>query len=478
MSYLSKADHSNTQRGFYISATKKSSGKTVISLGLGAALTEAGLLVQSYKKGPDYIDPMWHQAATGRPCFNLDFFTQTREEIEHTFDHNRQVADVVYVEGNKGLFDGMDTLGSDCNAALAEQLSLPVVLIVNAQGITRGIAPMLKGYEAFADGISYAGVILNEVAGPRHQAKLISAIEAYTDLQILGVVPKLSKLHLEERHLGLVPQNEAGYSDAYIRQTATLVKENVDIDRLLSVSKVLDLPELPEASPVLEISSNTPITIGIARDRAFGFYYPDDLQAMTSMGVKLAYFDTLNDQVLPEVDALFIGGGFPEMQSAALCRNKAMRDQISQFIEAGKQVYAECGGLMYLCRDIEYLGKVEAMVGAIDAQVEMTERPIGRGYAKIKQTTAHLWGDSGTEGERGCHEFHYSRLSGPAVATDMAYEVKRGYGVNGQGDGIMVNNTLAMYCHQRHTQNNPWVSQFVQFIRRDLSKTRITSKNG
>ncbi len=359
----------------------------------------------------------------------------------------------------------MDTLGSDCNAALAEQLSLPVVLIVNAQGITRGIAPMLKGYEAFADGISYAGVILNEVAGPRHQAKLISAIEAYTDLQILGVVPKLSKLHLEERHLGLVPQNEAGYADDYIRQTAALVKENVDIERLLSVSKVLDLPGLPKASAVLEISSNTPITIGIARDRAFGFYYPDDLQAMTSMGVTLAYFDTLNDPALPEVDALFIGGGFPETQSSALCKNKAMRDQVRQFIDAGKPVYAECGGLMYLCRDIEYLGKVEAMVGAIDAQVEMTARPIGRGYAKIKQTTAHLWGDTGAEDTRGCHEFHYSRLSGPAVATDMAYEVKRGYGVNGQGDGIMVNNTLAMYCHQRHTQDNPWVSQFVQFIR-------------
>lgn len=456
---------SGQQRGFYISATKKSSGKTVISLGLGAALSESGLAVQSYKKGPDYIDPMWHRAATGRPCFNLDFFTQTREEINQTFDLNRQSADIVYVEGNKGLFDGMDTLGSDCNAALAEQLSLPVVLIVNAQGITRGIAPMLKGYEAFAEGITYAGVILNEVAGPRHQTKLISAIEAYTDLQILGVVPKLSKLHLEERHLGLVPQNEAGYADTYIRQTATLVKENVDIDRLISVSKDLEAPLLPAQQAPLEISSKPPITIGVARDRAFGFYYPDDLQAMASMGVELAYFDTLNDDALPTVDALFIGGGFPETQAAALRKNQSMRRQVRQFIEAGNPVYAECGGLMYLCQDINYLGNTEAMVGVIDAHVEMTARPIGRGYAKIQKTSAHLWTKAAEQAQRGCHEFHYSRLSGPAVDTDLAYYVARGHGVNGQGDGIMVHNTLAMYCHQRHTRDNPWVSQFVQFIR-------------
>jgi len=471
-------DSSHSQRGFYISATKKSSGKTVISLGLGAALTESGLSVQSYKKGPDYIDPMWHQAATGRPCFNLDFFTQTRAEIDHTFDLNRQSADVVYVEGNKGLFDGMDTLGSDCNAALAEQLALPVVLIVNAQGITRGIAPMLKGYEAFAEGICYAGVILNEVAGPRHQQKLIKAIETYTDLNILGVVPKLSKLHLEERHLGLVPQNEAGYADAYIHQTARLVKDNVDIERLLAASAALSPTQAIEDVPVplTTLSKSSALKIGIARDRAFGFYYPDDLQAMQSLGAELHFFDTLKDKQLPDVDALFIGGGFPETQAAALQANRLMRAQIKAFVEAGKPVYAECGGLMYLCQDISYQGATSGMVGVIDAQVEMTERPIGRGYAKIQQTLEHLWAASGARKDcsvsdsRACHEFHYSHLSGPAVDAKMAYEVARGHGVNGQGDGIMVHNTLAMYCHQRHTRNNPWVEQFVNFIRQHKDK--------
>ena len=453
------------QRGYYISATRKSSGKTVISLGLGAALNAAGHQVQSFKKGPDYIDPMWHQAATGSPCFNLDFFTQTHAEIERTFNANRAAADVVYVEGNKGLFDGVDTLGSDSNAALARQLGLPVVLIVNARGITRGIAPLLCGYEHFAEDISYAGIILNEVAGPRHEAKLLAAVKEYTQLRVLGVVPKLSKLHLEERHIGLVPQNEAQYSDAYIRKTRDLVREHVDIERLLERSVGLNAPEPRQARE--GEAGRADLKIGIARDRAFGFYYPDDLQAMQEHGAELVFFDTLRDQELPRVDALFIGGGFPETQLDALQENSGMRRQIRRFIEAGKPVYAECGGLMYLCEDISYLGNRAEMVGVIDASVKMTDKPIGRGYAKIQAGTAHLWGrEVDTAAQRACHEFHYSTLEGTARDSEMAYQVLRGYGVNGASDGIMVGNTLATYCHQRHTENNPWVSHFINFILR------------
>lgn len=456
---------SSRQRGYYISATRKSSGKTVISLGLGAALNEAGYRVQSFKKGPDYIDPMWHQAATGRPCFNLDFFTQTHAEIEHTFNANRRAADVVYVEGNKGLFDGVDTLGSDSNAAMAQQLGLPVVLIVNARGITRGVAPLLSGYEHFAKEIRYAGIILNEVAGPRHEAKLLAAVREYTNLQVLGVVPKLSKLHLEERHIGLVPQNEAQYSTAYVNKTCELVRDHVDIERMLERSVEIEPPKPASLIPLGNAAQVPGLKIGIARDRAFGFYYPDDLQAMQQLGAELVYFDTLEDQDLPQVDALFIGGGFPETQLEALHANQSMRDQIGSFIKAGHPVYAECGGLMYLCRDITYLGKCESMVGAIDAHVNMTDKPIGRGYAKIKSQDAHLWGGAADgDAQKCCHEFHYSTLDGPACDSEMAYQVLRGYGVDGESDGIIVNNTLATYCHQRHTENNPWVSHFINFI--------------
>ncbi len=454
-----------SQRGFYISATKKSSGKTVISLGLGATLSQSAYQVQAYKKGPDYIDPMWHQAATGNPCYNLDYFTQSHAEIRHTFDRNRDSADIVYVEGNKGLFDGVDTFGSDSNAALAEQLGLPVVLIVNAQGITRGIAPLLSGYENFSDSIEFAGVILNEVAGPRHEAKLLAAVKEYTNLKVLGVVPKLSKLHLEERHLGLVPHNEAQFSEAYIMQVSKLVKEHVDIDELLVQSTVLPLPTVNPEKPSTKPRPAVTLKIGIARDRAFGFYYPDDLQAMEALGVELVFFDTLQDRVLPEVDALFIGGGFPETQLDALEQNGNMRTQIRCFIEAGNPVYAECGGLMYLCNNISYRGQTAGAVGVIDADVEMTDKPIGRGYAKIQAYHSHPWGiGQDIQQQKCCHEFHYSRLRGPATETGMAYEVTRGYGVDGRTDGLVVHNTLATYCHQRHTQNNPWVAEFINYI--------------
>lgn len=458
-------EQSPIQRGFYISATKKSSGKTVVSLGLGAAIRQSGLIVQSYKKGPDYIDPMWHRAATGRPCYNLDFFTQTRSEISTSFDTHRQTADVVYIEGNKGLFDGVDTHGSDCNAALAKQLGLPVVLVVNTQGVTRGIAPLLSGYEHFAEGIRYAGIILNVVAGPRHQEKLIAAIKTYTDLEVLGVIPKTPDLHLEERHLGLVPENEAGFAKAYIRRAAALVKENVDVDRLLERAVTLAMPApVFERSPKFTGKQPT-IRIGVVRDEAFGFYYPDDLKAMQDLGAQLVFFSAIHDKTLPAVDALFIGGGFPEMHLKRLSQNKAMRQQIAKFVEAGNPVYAECGGLMYLCKDIHYLGEMAEMVGVIDASVKMTEKPIGRGYAKIKAGAGHLWGDGiHEETQIRCHEFHYSSLDSKLDPAELAFDVKRGFGINGQGDGIMLNNTLATYCHQRQTENNPWVKRFVNFI--------------
>lgn len=462
-----------TQRGFYISATKKSSGKTVISLGLGAALRQLGYKVQAFKKGPDYIDPMWHQAATGRPCYNLDYFTQSKTEINTCFDLYRQSADVLYVEGNKGLFDGLDTHGSDCNAALAQQLSLPVVLIVDTQGVTRGIAPLLSGYQKFAENIQYAGVILNLVGGPRHQQKLIAAIETYTDLQVLGVIPKTTDLHLEERHLGLIPQNEAGFASEYIERAAVLVKENVDIDTLLSRSAQL---KISDAKSIDGGATPPTLKIGIMRDAAFGFYYPDDLQAMQSLGAQLVFIDAIHDQTLPAIDALFIGGGFPETQRKGLSSNAAMRQQVRQFVKDGKPVYAECGGLMYLCKALDYLGDSAEMVGVIDARVKMTAKPIGRGYAKIGAKQSHLWG-AGIENsdEIHCHEFHYSQLEGDISSMRMAYEIKRGYGINGQDDGIMLYNTLATYCHQRHTENNPWVKRFIDFIHSVKEKENETN---
>ncbi len=452
--------------GFLVSATQKSSGKTVVSVGLGAALTARGHQVQTFKKGPDYIDPMWHSRATERACINLDFRVQTDAEILSSFDRYRGTADVAMVEGNKGLFDGVDTLGSDSNAAMAKLLGLPVVLVINTRGITRGIAPLALGYQLFDSEIQYAGVILNQIASSRHEQKLVAALNEYTDFQVFGSLPRHNDLRIEERHLGLIPTNEEDRSNDYIAQAAKLVAKGVDLDALLA--RATKLPE-PDTAPVPVKFPKPSITVGIARDHAFGFYYADDLDAFRAAGAEVLEFDTLKDTVLPKVDALFLGGGFPETHIKGLSANRTMRDSINEFVESGKPVYAECGGLMYLSNTIEYRSECLPMVGAIEADTIMVDRPVGRGYARLKPNGNALWHTPGHA--FNCHEFHYSKLDNMGDGLEYAYTVERGYGIDGAVDGLVYKNTLAAYCHQRHTQQNPWVDAFVAFVKhyRDLA---------
>ncbi len=449
-------------KGFLVSAARKSSGKTVVSLGIGAALKKRGLVVQPYKKGPDYIDPNWHTRATGRDCLNLDFRLQSHSEVNNTFEHYRQDADVVYVEGNKGLFDGMDLEGRDCNAALAKHLNLPVVLVIDCEGITRGIAPLLQGYEHFDKQLTFAGLILNRVAGPRHEEKLIASVARYTDLKVFGTIRRSAHLGVDERHLGLVPSNEASGAKQLINVAAKQIEEQVDLDLLLARSATLIPIAEGKRNPNTE---KTALRIGIARDKAFGFYYQDDLDAFRAHGVEVVEFDTINDQEIPLVDGLFLGGGFPETQIDLLSANKPMLNSIREFIEQGGSVYAECGGLMYLCRSIEYKGKLREGVGVLKADVKMQAKPVGRGYAQLLPTEAHPW-EINQNHVVDCHEFHYSRLENIDPDLKYAYKVTRGYGVTGEFDGLIYKNVLANYSHQRNAGQNPWVSAFIQFIKR------------
>ncbi|MBZ0142125.1 MAG: cobyrinate a,c-diamide synthase, partial [Rhodocyclaceae bacterium] len=295
---------------FLISAAHKSSGKTTLSLGLAAALRGRGLAVQTFKKGPDYIDPIWLGLAGGRPCRNLDFYMQPHDELVDAFARHGANADVALVEGNKGLYDGLDLAGSNSNAALARLLDLPVVLVLDARGMTRGIAPLILGYQAFDRNIRIAGVILNRLGGKRHEAKLRAVIEHYTDVPVLGAVLENPELAIVERHLGLMPANEAAAAEARIAAIAKIVSEQVDIERLLQVTAT-DQPLRP-ALRAAAVDTQPTLRVGIARDPAFGFYYADDLDALRQAGAEPVFFSPIADRQLPEVDALFLGGGFPE----------------------------------------------------------------------------------------------------------------------------------------------------------------------
>ncbi len=519
-----------------ISAAHKSSGKTMVSTGLCASLSKLGHSVQPFKKGPDYIDPMWLSLASGRACRNLDLYLMQSDDITTTFA--RHSTEVNLVEGNKGLYDGLALDGSNSNAALAKLLGLPVFLVIDARGMTRGIAPLILGYQAFDRDINVAGVILNNLGGSRHEAKLRSVIEHYTDVPVVGAIHHDERLSIVERHLGLMPSNESDAATAKIMQIGDAIAQQVDLDKLLSLSSigsdsVTFLPHLSGKAKMgiefLGMNASTPtlplvgggeskVRIGIARDSAFGFYYADDLDALEAAGAELVPFDTLRDIHLPQVDALYIGGGFPETSAGKLEANSSLRAHIKQSIEDGMPVYAECGGLMYLARSIEYHGRTYDMVGAIPGDVKMHDRPIGRGYVHLKEDEAHPWprpnkpngrsspqfseettshstkptseqvagypasGESAARGAKPskrenqpyifAHEFHYSSLENLPSGTRFAYHVERGYGIDGERDGLVLHNLLASYTHLRNIGSCYWATRFVAFVREKLEQRK------
>ncbi|MBI4996263.1 MAG: cobyrinate a,c-diamide synthase [Rhodocyclales bacterium] len=448
---------------FLISAAHKSSGKTTVSLGIAAALRARGLAVQPYKKGPDYIDPLWLGTAAGRACRNLDFFLSPDDDIRAQFARYGCDADVCLVEGNLGLYDGLDLAGTNSNAALAKLLDLPVVLVLDARGMTRGIAPLILGYQAFDKDIRIAGVILNKLGGRRHESKLRAVIEHYTDVPVIGAIQADPRMQLVERHLGLMPANETHAAERHIAEIARAVSEQVDLDRLLQISATdVALPH----PPLAKVSHDgTPLRVAIARDAAFGFYYADDLDALRLAGAELVFFDTLRDPRLPECDGLFIGGGFPESFLDGLESNLTMRSSILDAIEAGLPTYAECGGLMYLARSIEWHGQKRRMVGAIAGDIVMQPKPVGRGYVKLQPTAAHPWHAAAEAPVINAHEFHYSDIRNLPADTVFAYDIKRGHGVDGSRDGIVHKNLLASYTHLRNAAGCDWPARFVHFIR-------------
>ncbi|MDP2822518.1 MAG: cobyrinate a,c-diamide synthase [Sulfuritalea sp.] len=467
---------------FLISAAHKSSGKTTISIGLAAALSsgrQRKFAVQPFKKGPDYIDPLWLSVAAGRPCYNLDFFISPDAELQAQFARHGHDAEVCLVEGNKGLYDGLDLEGSNSNAALARLLDLPVVLVLDARGMTRGIAPLILGYQAFDPKIRIAGVILNRLGGHRHEAKLRAVIEHYTDVPVLGAVQEDAELALVERHLGLMPANETAEAERHIAAIGERIAAQVDLDRLLAISHT-DVPLAPPPLPAP--SREIPVRIAIARDAAFGFYYADDLDALAAAGAQTVYFDTLTDSRLPPCDGLLIGGGFPECFLDGLEANAALRADIRRAIEGGLPTYAECGGLMYLARSIEWQGRSAAMVGVIPGDIRMHAKPVGRGYVILEANADHPWrapenlagagqapGSASGSALLHAHEFHYSSLAGLPADTRYAYTVRRGYGIDGKHDGVLLHRLLASYTHLRATSGCDWPTNFVRHVRACLT---------
>jgi len=382
-----------------------------------------------------------------------------QDEILTLYHRHAVSAEISLIEGNKGLYDGMDVEGSNSNAALAKLLGAPVVLVLDSVGMTRGVAPLILGYQAFDPAINIAGVILNKVGGPRHEEKLRAVIERYTDVAVLGAVRLDPELEIVERHLGLMPGNESEQAEARIQAIANRVKAQVDLEAVIKAAGQAKLPSFVSTKPVNETLHVDGLKLAYANDKSFGFYYQEDLDTLRNAGVQMQPLNTLDDHALPEVDGLIIGGGFPEMFIDELSGNQALRGDIRRAVADGLPVYAECGGLMYLSRSLRWNDKSGDMVGVIPGDTVMGPRPVGRGYASLAETATAPW--PAQADPIPAHEFHYSHLENLQSGLTYAYRVLRGQGIDGTSDGYVERNLLASYCHRRGSGARGWIAPFL-----------------
>lgn len=454
-----------------VAAVQGRSGKTTFTIGLLRALRERGLLLQGFKKGPDYIDPSWSTFASGVACRNLDGIMMSKEQIIHSMCKHGKDKDIAIVEGAMGIFDGLDWQGSNSTAELAYTLNAPVVLVVNTTRITRSVAAIVNGVVNFDTRIKYAGVVLNQVARPRHQDIMAKCIEEYCDIPLLGAMPKNKEVEIPDRHLGLIPASEQDALQNRIDALGRLVSEHVDIDAIIRAAQKAE----PLVDPLPDMQTEVikkDVKIGMFKDRSFSFYYPENIEALEAEGAEIVSLDALNDEKLPEdLDGLYIGGGFPEMFAKELADNESMRASVKMAAEEGMPIYAECGGLMYLGSDlITSDNNHQPMVGVFDFTLNMQKKPVGLGYSIQKTTADNPYFPEGTEIYG--HEFHHSHITTQkdAKSYTYGYVTKRGKGLvdtdEGIMDGMVYKNTLATY-HHFHSATSPlWAERFVQLARK------------
>jgi cobyrinic acid a,c-diamide synthase len=423
-------------------------GKTTVTLALLEALRRRGLAVQAFKVGPDFIDPAFHALATGRPSCNLDGWMCGRDHVVAAVAGRAADADVALIEGMMGCFDGSDGLSEDGSTAqVAKWLGAPVVLVVDAAALSRSGAAVVLGFERFDPDLDLAGVIFNRTGGAAHRRGLFEAVASACKCRPVGALPHDPRLGLPERHLGLVTAAEGGYSLELRARLAELVEEHVDVDALVSLARSEVARRPGAARPVPRPRA----TIAVARDTAFQFYYPDNLEMLERAGARLRFWSPLSDAALPEVDGLYLGGGYPELHAAALAGNRAMREAVAAFARSGRPVYAECGGLMYLAESLTDLdGRTWPMAGVLPAGVRMERARLVIGYREVELIAAGPLGPAGTRA-RG-HEFHCSTLG------EVPPSVARLYSVTGGGaarpEGFTIGATLMSYVHL-HFGSNP-----------------------
>jgi cobyrinic acid a,c-diamide synthase len=445
-----------------IGGISSGSGKTTCMVAMCRALTRRGLRVAAFKVGPDYLDPTYHARATQTRSHNLDAWMMGRESVLTTFAFAAAGADIALIEGVMGLFDGVGPSSEEGSSAqVAKWLGAPVLLVVDASGMARTLAAIVLGCTTFDDGLSFAGVLCNRVGSRGHLELLRSAVETPP---ILGGLPRKPELSFPERHLGLRTADETAVTETQLDDWAVQMEEWCDVERILAAAR--QAPELPvPASQASSSMANAArCRIGYAQDEAFHFYYEDNLRRLRAAGATLIPISPIHDSGMPEVDGLYIGGGYPEVHAQALAANSSMRDSIRRFAEGGGPIYGECGGLMYLCSSIRVeSGSSYPMVGLISGEAVMRNRLQALGYVEVTTTMPSILGPAGLN-YRG-HQFRYSELcrlvESDSVETALLETTKRPLSLNSPRSGKIDlegytygQNVLASYVHG-HWASNP-----------------------
>ncbi len=455
-----------------LAALRGGAGKTTLTLGLLAAWRDQGRRLVPFKKGPDYIDPAWHALAAGCPSHNLDPFLMEGDQIMAMVARHAAQADAVLIEGNRGLYDGLDAEGTYSTAELAKFLTTPVVLVVDCTMRTRTTAAMVLGCQHFDPSTPIKGVILNQIARPRHESLIRSTIERYCGIPVLGAVPRLKCAVFPERHMGLVPPQEHATAVRAITTARDLAQRYLDLEGLWQVaSQAPPLPVPVVTAPLVD--RDDPVIIGIIRDSAFQFYYPENLEALGQQGARLVEISALEDPLLPmDLHGLYIGGGFPETHARQLSENLSFRNAIKAAAQAGLPIYAECGGLMYLGQAIQTQGEKFPMVGLFPYEFVMGKKPQGHGYTILEVARDNPFFPTGTI-LKG-HEFHYSRIQPePQSQENLVFTVNRGAGLGGQREGLVYQNVLATYTHLHALGSPHWAPALVRRAREYRQVTHL-----
>ena len=451
------------------------SGKTIVSLAIICHLRRKGLTIAPFKKGPDYIDAAWLGAAAGNLCRNLDTFLVDENDVSQIFTSYSSTAEMAVIEGNRGLFDGKDAIGTHSTAELAKLLRAPLFLVIDVTKSTRTIAALVKGCRDFDPGLDLAGIILNNVAGSRHRKIITESIEKYCDIPVLGSIPRLSEKEalIPRRHLGLVPPAEFSSEKGIFDRLAEIGEQYIEIDRLLEIAN--NATPLDISSRVKKHTILPGVKIGFFKDSAFTFYYPENLEALSDNGAELVPVSSLSAPQLPDIDALYIGGGFPETHANQLADNRSLMISVKEAANDGMPIYAECGGLIYLSRSLKCEKRTIKMSGVFPVDLKMHTKPVGHGYTEIVVDQPNRFFDKDLA-IRG-HEFHYSAMVPSNSAPTSCFRIDKGTGIGSGRDGLIYRNTLACYTHIHARGVKSWAGNLVS-LAKEYSKRKSDSAGG